>query len=372
MKNSTNDIKPRKILFCIDCLVRGGTELQLIGLIERLDPTKYEPYLLTIRDTDKTLVPDNCQHLNWRVPKLFSISGVFSFLKLIRWLKREKISIVQSYFQDSTLLAGLAAKFAKVPVRIACFRDMAFWNNNRTEKALKKVYPLMTGYISNAEAVSEHFIKQFGLKSENMKVLPNGVAIEKFAFIEHFSPVLNICIVGNMTRHVKRTDLFVKAAAIVGEKHPEIKWHIIGDGQLKQQLSDLAEGLNIRQNINFVGRIADVEQYLESMQLGILCSDSEGLSNAILEYMLKGVVCIATNVGGNPELINDEVTGCLVEPNDASMIAKKVFFLIDNISERKKLAATARAYVESRYNWENCIKEHDEYYENALSINKQK
>ena len=112
-QTSMDGDKPRKILFCIDCLVRGGTELQVIGMIERLDPKKYQPYLLTIRETDKALVPKNCQHLAWQVPKLFSLNGIKQLYKLVAWLKREKVTIVQSYFQDSTLLAGIAAKALK-------------------------------------------------------------------------------------------------------------------------------------------------------------------------------------------------------------------------------------------------------------------
>ena len=369
-QTSMDGDKPRKILFCIDCLVRGGTELQVIGMIERLDPKKYQPYLLTIRETDKALVPKNCQHLAWQVPKLFSLNGIKQLYKLVAWLKREKVTIVQSYFQDSTLLAGIAAKLAGTKVRVACFRDMAFWNNSKTERALNKVYPLMTGYISNAHAVSQHFAEQFGLNSKKMTVLPNGIDINKFTFIEHGSEITDICIVGNMTRQVKRTDLFIKAAAIVAKSYPQITWHIIGDGHLKAELQQLAKDLAVEQQIKFVGRIADVNAYMESMQLGVLCSDSEGLSNAILEYMLKGVVCVATEVGGTPELISDNVTGCLVKPDDSLMIAEKIIALIEQPDMRQQMAKAARSVIETHYSWVNCLAKHDQYYTDALLASK--
>lgn len=361
---------PRKILFCIDCLVRGGTELQVIGLIERLDPNKYQPYLLTIKPTEHSLIPENCQHLEWSVPKLFSFNGLKHLFKLISWLKQERIAIVQSYFQDSTLLASIAAKISGTSVRIACFRDMAFWNNSKTEKALTKVYPLMTGYISNAQAVSQHFAEQFVLNTEHMSVLPNGIDISKFTFVEHDAEITDICIVGNMTRQVKRTDLFIKAAAIVAKSYPEISWHIIGDGHLKAELQNLAKDLDVAEQVKFVGRIANVNEYMESMQLGVLCSDSEGLSNAILEYMLKGVVCIATDVGGTPELISDNVTGCLVKPDNSEMIAERIIYLIKQPNDRKLMAKAARDFVENQYSWVNCLNEYDKYYTDALLASK--
>jgi glycosyltransferase involved in cell wall biosynthesis len=360
-------MKRRKILFCIDCLVRGGTELQLIGLIDRLDREKYEPYLLTIKETDNSLLPDDCHHLQWSVPKLLSLSGLSQVVKLTQWLRKENISIVQCYFQDSTLLAGVAAWLARVPVRIACFRDMAFWKNSKLEVIIGKVYQMMTGYISNAHAVSEHFVKHFNLQPQKMTILPNGIDVEKLTFIQHKPHISDICIVGNMTRKVKRTDLFIAAAALVAKKYPDIKWHIIGDGHLKETLQLQANELGITEKVVFEGRVANVDKYIEQMQIGVICSDSEGLSNAILEYMLKGSVCIATDVGGNPELIIDEVSGCIVPPDNAEMIASKVLYLIESPSKYTELALKARHMIESQYNWKVCVGEHMSYYSNALA-----
>lgn len=359
-------MKRRKILFCIDCLVRGGTELQLIGLIERLDREKYEPYLLTLKETDNSLLPNDCQHIEWSVPKLFSLSGLQHLIKLTQWLRKENISIVQCYFQDSTLLAGVSSWLARTPVRVACFRDMAFWNNNKLELVIGKVYQMMTGYIANANAVSEHFVEHFNLPKLKMTVLPNGINVEKLTFVEHKPIITDVCIVGNMTRKVKRTDLFIAAAAIVAKDYPDIKWHIVGDGHLKASLQEQGQKLGIADKLIFAGRVSNVEQYIENMQIGVICSDSEGLSNAILEYMLKGSICIATNVGGNPELIIDDETGCIVPPNNAEMIAKKILYLIKSPNKYKALALNARKMIESQYNWKVCVDEHMSYYDNAL------
>jgi glycosyltransferase involved in cell wall biosynthesis len=359
---------PTKILFCIDKLIRGGTELQLIGLIERLDPEKFQPYLLTIRETEAALVPSNCQHLPWSVPKLFSLNSLKHIFKLISWLKNNRISIVQTYFQDATLFAGISSKLASTPIRIACFRDMAFWNNSRTEKALRKIYPYMTDYISNSVAVSEHFAKQFNLNSQKIKVMPNGINISKFNFVEHDSKVTDICIVGNMTRQVKRTDLFIKSAAIVAKTHPHITWHIIGEGHLKPDLLQLAKDLKVEQQVKFVGRISNVAEYMESIQLGVLCSDSEGLSNAILEYMLKGVVCVARDVGGTPEIITDGESGFLVKKGDEFDLANRILFLLVNPELMANVALNARQEVEAKYSWSNCVSQYENFYKSNLMV----
>lgn len=358
---------PHKILYAIDSIVRGGTELQLVGLIERLDKSKFSPYLITIRETETSLIPKNCKHIQLDIPKLFSVSGIIDFFKLIGWLRKEKIDVVQLYFQDTMLLLGVAAWFARVPVRISCFRDMGFWTDGKIENILKRVYPLMTNYIANAKAVGNVFCEQFDLSPEKMQVLPNGIELSKFPFIKHEKPIINICIVGNMTRKVKRTDLFIKAAAELVNKYPYVVWHIIGDGHLRPELEALAIELGVGSTVKFLGRIANVDDYLTDMQIGVISSDSEGLSNAILEYMLKGVVCVATDVGGTPELIIDNETGCLVRVNDYKMIAQKVEYLIDNPKAYQAIALKARDLAQSNYGWNICVQKHEDFYQNVIS-----
>lgn len=358
--------QPVKILYAIDKLLRGGTELQLIGLIERLDPNLYTPYLLTIKPSDSTLTPNHCHHLAWDVPRLFSISGFIALIKLVRFLRKERISIVQTFFQDSTLFAGTAAYLARTPARIACFRDLGFWYTKKQAFVLKWIYKGMTGFICNANVVREHFTKLFHLPAEKMHLVRNGIDVDALPFVDH-PTCQHVGIVGNMTRHVKRTDLFIKAAAIVAKNHPHITWHIIGDGHMRPQLEQLAKNLGAFDKLYFAGRVSDVAGYLEKIDIGIICSDSEGLSNALLEYMFKGVAAIATDVGGNPELIEQKKTGLLVPTNDEQALARSISMLIENESLRLSIAKAARLKAEEDYSWEKCLISHNEVYQQILN-----
>lgn len=360
-------MRPVKVLYCIDSLIHGGTELQLVGLIERLDPQKYTPYLLTIRESDPALTPKNCTYIAWKVPKLFSLHGIISLVALIRFLRHEKIDIVQTFFQDSTLFAGTAAFIARTKVRIACFRDLGFWYSKKQALLLRIVYRGMTGFICNANIVRDHFIKVFSLDPDKLIVLRNGIDVAALDFVNHSNTVLNIGIVGNMTRHVKRTDLFIKAAAIVSKIYPEITWHIVGDGQMRNEFEKLAQDLQVFDKLHFAGSVKDVVKYLENLDIGVICSDSEGLSNALLEYMFKGVTAIATDVGGNPELIIHEKSGLLIPPNNEHELANAIMRLINNGKLKNELTKTARQIAEQQYSWDKCIHSHDIYYREQLT-----
>lgn len=361
------DMQPVKIVFCIDKLIRGGTELQLIGLINQLDRKKYIPYLLTIRESAPDLTPANCVHLNWHVKKLFSFAGAIALIKLVRFLRNEKIDIVQTFFQDSTIFGGTAAFLANIKVRIACFRDLGFWHSKKQAAVLKWVYYKMTGFICNAEVVKNHFSSSFSLPPEKMVLLRNGIDVAGLPYVEHTAPIKHIGIVGNMTRHVKRTDLFIKAAAIVHKSYPSICFHIIGDGHMRPELEAMAKELGVFSQLHFAGRVADVTAYLETLDIGVICSDSEGLSNALLEYMFRGVASIATSVGGNPELVEDGLTGLLIPPDNEAALAGAMVKLIENPQLTRQLAVSARQKVESEYSWEKCIAAHNHFYQQQIT-----
>ena len=169
-------------MFCIDSLVRGGTELQLIGLIDRLDRDKFQPYLLTIRPNENDLVPKDCNHWQWNVPKLLFPNGGKALLHLASYMRHEKVDVVQTFFQDATILGGFAAYLARVPVRFATFRDMGFWSTPKQNFVLKRIYSLMTGFICNAYVVQGHFSQKFHLDPFRFHFIPNGIDTDAFKF----------------------------------------------------------------------------------------------------------------------------------------------------------------------------------------------
>lgn len=351
-----------KILYCIDALARGGTELQLTGLIDRLDRDRYEPILCTLRPSPGELTPANCRHLAWNVPRLVTPSGIGDMWKLSRLMRKEKIQVVQTFFQDSTIFAGVAARMAGTPIRLACFRDLGFWRTPLEEVLLRRVHPMMTGFLANSEVVKDHFSEADGIDPGRITVIRNGVDTEHLPFSDHDGATSAIGIVGNLNRQVKRVDLFIKAAGIVAAEHPEITWHILGDGDLRGELEEQAARVGLEGRIIFAGRIADVPSYLGQLDIGVNCSDSEGFSNALLEYMFRGCAVVATDAGGNAEAVDDGHTGLLVPPGDAQALAGALRRLVEDVPLRRRLAENARRFALDSFSWDRCLSAHEEIY----------
>lgn len=353
----------KKILFCIDSLARAGTELQMVGLITRLDRDRHAPYLFTLRASPDDVAPEDCPHLHWQVPRLISGNGLQTAWRLLRFLRRERFDVVQAYFPDATLFCGTVARLAGVPVRLACFRDLGFWRRRATDPVMRLAYRGMTGYLCNAAVVRDHFRAGFDLAPDRFSVIPNGIDVAALPWIHHEGPTRHVGLVGNMTRQVKRVDLFIQAAARVAARHPEVTWHIVGDGYLRPELEGLARTLGVGDRVVFAGGVEDVATYLEQLQVGVLCSDSEGFSNALLEYMFKGCAPVATAVGGNAEVLEDGVTGLLVPPDDVGALAAAISRLVEDPQFRQEIARNARAFVAERYCWESCVAAHEAVYE---------
>lgn len=357
---------PVRILYCIDSIDRGGTETQLVGLVNRLDKERFLPHLCTLRPSAPLLGEAEAPHVEIGGGRLVGPSGYRRVRRLAAWMREQRIDVVQTFFQDATVLGMAAARLAGVPVRLISFRDLGFWRTPAQEFLMRRAYPLATGFLANAQAVKDVACRLDRLDPARVTVIPNGVEVADYRFTEHLESPVQVGIVGNLNRRVKRQDLFLRAAARVARDHPDIVWHLVGDGELRPEYEAMAEQLGLADRTVFPGRIVDVSGYLDKLAVGVLCSDSEGFSNALLEYMLRGTAVVATAVGGNLDVVRDGETGLLVPPGNEIALASAIRRLAEERNTRLKLAQRARALVEDRYDWAACVEAHQEHYVHAL------
>jgi glycosyltransferase involved in cell wall biosynthesis len=224
----------------------------------------------------------------------------------------------------------------------------------------------MTGFVANSAAVRDHFSRRDGLAPDRITIVRNGLDAAALPFRPPSAPPRRVGILGNLNRPVKRIDLFVEATGRLAQRFPEVSWEIVGDGELRPRLEARARELGVAERTTFHGRLAQVGALLGRWDIGVLCSDSEGFSNALLEYMLAGAAVVATAVGGNREVVEHDVTGLLVPPGDAGALAAAIARLLAEDGLAGRLAAGARSLVENRFSWETCVRAHEDLYRDAL------
>ena len=355
------------VLYCIDAMVHGGTEKQLAALIRGLDRGRFDPALCVLKPSTMDLSDLNCPVLELGFRSFRSFAAIGCVRRLRRFIRDRRVDLVQTFFQDATLLGCAASLRTSVRARVATFRDMGFWRTPGKVAQLRLAYPAFHGFNANCGAVAKQFHDLDGIPADRFEVIPNGVAAIPPA-LARSSPVRPVIgIVANMDRSVKRVDLFLDAAQIVARAESGAQFVIIGEGHLRPALIEQAARLGIGDRVRFVGGVTSVIDHVRRFDIGVVCSDSEGLSNAILEYMAAGVATVARDVGGNAELVADGQTGRLVRSDRPDALARAIVGLLRDDRRRQRMAAQARQVAERTFSMPAYIRRHERYYERLLT-----
>jgi L-malate glycosyltransferase len=172
---------------------------------------------------------------------------------------------------------------------------------------------------------------------------------------------------------VKGIEYFLEAAAMVARRVPEARFLVVGDatkqvdGDYRKELERRADRLGVGARIRFTGLRSDVPDILAEVAVSVLPSLSEGLSNVLLESMAAGVPVVATTVGGNPEAVEDGVTGLLVPPRDPGALAQAICRFLDSPELASRFGQAGRERVLDRFSLERMVQETESLYLDLLS-----
>jgi glycosyltransferase involved in cell wall biosynthesis/peptidoglycan/xylan/chitin deacetylase (PgdA/CDA1 family) len=356
----------------IDRLIRAGTESQLIALIRGIDREKVEPHLCLKDgedDESRSLEPDNCGVTRLGIRSPLNPRTWLRLWRFSRFLRREKIDVVQVYFPESTYYGVFAAWLAGVP-RIIRTRNNLGWWMTPFHRVMGRLCTRFTHLlVANCEACRSAVIADEGIDPAKVCVLENGVDVERFPR-DRFGPdhcrsgdSPRIGVVANL-RPVKGLETFVKAAAIVHARHPEAIFEIAGEGPSRPALLQLAAHLGLGDRFRLTGSIDidSVPDFIAGLDISVLPSVSEGLSNALLEYMAAGRAIVATAVGGNTRLIHDGVHGLIVPPENAEAMAAAFSRLLDDQEFAARLGAAAYQRAVKEYSRPAMLARFEDFY----------
>lgn len=357
-----------KILYIIDSLTHGGTEKQLVQLIHHLDPEQFSVHLCTLKPSenlyDELDIPKIC--LNF--VSFGHRSIINSAASLVSYIWRNNIDLVQTFFQDPFLLGAIAKPVSRIKL-IGSFRDLGFWRTPAESRKMRLAYKLFDGFIANSAAVKNHFTQKDKIPSGRIKVIHNGIDFSEITFASPEKPIGKTPVVGivaNLNRPVKRVQDFIQAAELVHQKIPEVRFVVIGDGHLRQELESLGTSLGLRDVLTFTGRVANPLEFVRDFHVGVIASETEGLCNAILEYMACGVPVVATDTGGNPELIQHGKNGYLYPVGRVQVLADMVEQIICDPEQQRVLGHYGKKTSVESFSFEAMVKIHQDYYSNLI------
>jgi glycosyltransferase involved in cell wall biosynthesis len=353
----------------------------MLQLIEGLDRSRYEPSVVLLRSTGKGacgVFPCPVEILG--VERLASLGAVRSLVRCAGRLGANGVRLVHCFFNDASVVAPIFRLFG---MRILVSRrDMGFWYTPLVLAALRLGSPFVDRYVANSEAVRELVSRRERVARDRISVIYNGYrgrcvsalpgeVPPQLADIPDGAPIVGL--VANL-RPIKRIDTLIEAFARIRTDCPDAWLVIVGSdgpdptgGSLMESLSALASRLGIGHRVMFTGQVNNAAPCIDRFSVAVLCSDSEGFSNAIIEYMQAGRPTVCTCVGGNPELIQDGYNGFLVPVGDAEALAGRVIELLSDEGLARRLGTAALESVRTTYSDVRMIGEQMACYDRILN-----
>jgi sugar transferase (PEP-CTERM/EpsH1 system associated) len=222
--------------------------------------------------------------------------------------------------------------------------------------------------------------RQAGVSTSSIDVIPNGVDSDRFAPRPQKQSACRAALglpdtsflVGTVGRLVPIKDqaLLLRAARVLDDRGVNVSVALAGEGPELEQLRTLAGALSLSSRVHFLGASRSIPDFLNALDVFVLPSVSEGMSNTVLEAMSSGLPVIATSVGGNPELIEDQVSGRLFQSGDLIKLAEYLLNLAKDQQIRRALGAMARARILGSYRLDSMLDRYRNLYQRLASRRK--
>ncbi len=352
------------IFLMTDTFNTGGSERQFAALAQALNPTAFRLQLGCIQKQGAF------QEGLGDVPEfplkgsLYHLQSMQTRFRLARHLRHNHIAIAHAFDFYTNLTLVPAARLARVPVVIGSQRQLGDLLSPSKFRAQLMMFHWCDTVICNSRAAADRLIEE-GLPERKIAVIGNGLPPSAFAETAVALPrrpgILRVGMIARMNTPAKNHRLLLQAAARLRGKFPSLEFVLVGDGPLRLELESEAEKLGIRDQILFLGDRRDIPAVLASLDLSVLPSSSESLSNAIIESMAAGVPVVASRVGGNPELVT-ETRGALVPPNDVQSLADAIERILRDGPLRNDLGRNAKQFAQANFTIDNMRRRHEELY----------
>jgi len=362
-------VRPLKTLFLIDELDIGGTEQQILELVRRIDRSRFEPVVCCFRHGAKAREIESMGVRVVHEPKsLKADPGLV--LRLARLMRRERFDIVQTYLWGANTWGRLAARLAGVPHVLASERNVDIWEERYKQVLGRWLARTTDRIIANSEAVRRYLLDH-SIPPAKVVTIYNGVNFDRFRTPcdpavrrRELSLPPDAILAGTVARVEPAKDhaTLLSAFSLIADRTPRLHLAIVGGGTELDRLRDRARDLGVADRVHFTGPRTDAAEWLQSVDFSVLSSVKEGLSNTVLESMAAGRAMVATDVGGNAEVILEGETGYLVPPREPQALADAIARLAGSEERIRAFGLAGRERVHDLFSVERMVERTQDLY----------
>ena len=375
------------------------TPIQLVQIIDRLNVGGPTPYLLFLSralesrgyrstvvkgqvapgeaEMDDVIRRSGIQPLEMRgfSRAIVPVRDIRVFVALYRLLRRVRPEIVHTHKSKAGVVGRIAAWLAGVPLTLHTFHGLVFkgyfsaWKTSLILLAERLLARRTDVLVAVSELQRGELLADRIAAPSRICTVPLGVDLEPFlnrqrgdaGFREELGFGASTRLVGIVARLVpiKGVDVFLSAAGQVADALPDVRFVVIGDGELRAELESAARETILGNRVRFTGFRDDMARIYGSLDLSVLSSHHEGLPVALLESVACGCYVVATRVGGVPDLLRSERIGLMVAPGDARALAAGIQQVL---RERRRISVDERRRVVESYGMERLAEDFSHLY----------
>ncbi len=349
---------PRAVLLMTRELGAGGTERQLAQTALTLDRARFEPHVACFDASGfhtAKLRQAGIPVLELPVRSLMGWSAVDGARRLGRYLRQHRIQIVHAFDVPMDMFGVPVARFFRTPVVISSQRASRSLTPGRHTRMLRLTDRMVDAVVVNSRAVERELIVEHGVPKRLLRFWPNSLDPAAFPCeprarrpeIADASLVIgSLCAL----RPEKGLDLLLEAYA--GIKPVGAQLLIVGSGPAEAALKERAQSLGLANTCRFVPTVTNVNEWMRSLDVFVMPSRAESFSNSLMEAMASGCCCVASDAGGNPELIEHAANGILFAAGDVAALAETLRMLIADPTLRGQLAQAAARHIRRNFSAE--------------------
>jgi glycosyltransferase involved in cell wall biosynthesis len=222
---------------------------------------------------------------------------------------------------------------------------------------------MATVSLSNSEAGVRALVESEGLRPGRVEVMQNGVDLDRFRPTPRpvGSGITRVGAVANL-RPVKNIAGLVGAAAQLCPRYPGLRFEVAGEGSERTALEHQIRAAGLADRFALTGACSDVPSFLASLDVAVLCSHSESMSNALLEYMAAGRPVVATDVGAGARIVRHGREGWIVPPGDTTALATAIECYLQAPELARAHGQAGRARAEAEYGRAAMVRRFEEFF----------
>lgn len=362
---------PKRLLIITDEMEVGGTQRQIVELARHIDRNAFEVSLAYFRSRSPYV--DELEAAGVEVtciPKRHRLDPMF-FLRLCRFIREGEFDLIHGFSFAGEAWGWLANVIAGHARFIGSVRSVYEWYSPM-QWAIKRWITLNSAaLVANSQAGADHAARKMGIRRQMVSVVRNSIGLPSLG--DSYAPsahgpggqVRRIVFIGRLVDH-KNVECLLRAFALVSGKSSDVELDLVGDGPRRSQLEALVNTAHAADRVIFHGEHADVGPFLERGDIYVLTSWREGLCNALMEAMSFGLPVIATNVGGNCELVTHGESGMLFPSDDHETLAAMILELLGDREKRARLGKNAREAMQRFHDPRKMTAEMERIYERCL------